>query len=45
MDKDLETFCVTDELLNFFDDIKYKLADVEKKIPFNYITCNAGENI
>ena len=45
MDKDLEIFCVTDEHLNFFNDIKYKLAAVGKNIPSNYITCNTGENI
>jgi hypothetical protein len=45
MDKNLEIFCVTDEHLNFFNDIKYKLAAVEKKNPSNYITCNTGENI
>jgi len=31
MDKDLEIFCVTDEHLNFFNDIKYELAAVGKK--------------
>ena len=46
MDKDLEIFCVTDKHLNFFNDIKYKLASVGKNnFPPNYITCNTGENI
>ena len=46
MDKDLEIFCVTDKHLNFFNDIKYKLAAVGKNnFPSNYITCNTGENI
>ena len=31
MDQDLEMFCVTDRHLNFFNDIKYKLAAVGKK--------------
>ena len=46
MDKDLEIFCVTDKHLDFFNDIKYKLAAVGKNnFPSNYITCNSGENI
>ena len=46
MDRDLEIFCVTDKHLNFFNDIKYKLASVGKnKFPSNYINCNTGENI
>ena len=46
MDKDLEIFCVTDKHLNFFNDVKYKLAAVGKNnFPSNYITCNTGENI
>ncbi len=46
MEKNLEIFCVTDKHLNFFDNIKYKLAAVGKNnFPSNYITCNTGENI
>jgi len=46
MDKDLEIFCVTDKHFNFFNNIKYKLATVEKNnFPSNYITYNTGENI
>ena len=46
MDKNLEIFCVTDKHLNFFNDIKYKLAAVGKNnFPSNYIICNTGENI
>ena len=46
MDKDLGIFCVNDEHLNFFNDIKYKLAAVGKNnFPPNYMTCNTGENI
>ena len=46
MDKDLEIFCVTDKHLNFFKDIKYKLAAVGKNnFPSNYITCNTDKNI
>ncbi len=46
MDKDLEIFCVTDKHLDFFNDIKYKLAAVGKNnFPSNYITCNTGKNI
>ena len=38
MDKDLEIFCVTDKHLNFFNDIKYKLAAVGKNnFPSNYL--------
>ena len=45
-DKDLEIFCVTDKHLNFFNDVKYKLAAVGKNnFPSNYIACNKGENI
>ncbi len=46
MEKNLEIFCVTDKHLNFFNDIKYKLAAVGKNnFPSNYMTCNTGENI
>ena len=31
MNNDIEIFCVTDEHLNFFNDIKYELAAVGKK--------------
>ena len=46
MNNNIEIFCVTDKHLNFFNDIKYKLAAVGKNnFPSNYITCNTGKNI
>ena len=46
MNNNIEIFCVTDKHFSFFNDIKYKLAAVEKNnFPSNYITYNTGENI